>query len=515
MTKATLAGASLAILLPGLLAAQPQTDPPSFEVADVHLSAPGAKPGDAVDPAGGRVELRASTMLDLVSYAYRVDQANVIGGPPWLTSDRFDIVAKAPSGTPEDKLPELVQALLGARFHLVTHADKKDLPAFILTAKKNVKLPPAAAPDSPPGISRGEGDAALNVHWKLASYTMPALAELLPQIAPGFVNHPVVDETHLAGAFDFPLDWMGMNIYRRAKANPDGPPAVGLFDAVDKLGLHLEAGMRPAPVIVIDSVDRTPTPNPEGVTAKLPSFPTEFDVAELRPAKPLSLPAGQTLGPLGQANLQNGRLELMSATLKGLLTLALDMDARMLVGGPKWIDEDRFDVIAKTERTVPIDAMRVMLKNLLTERLHLVTHNEAQPLPVFVLGAGKKPKLKESDGSARSDCNIVNTDRRYYVCQNTTMAQFADRLPSVSAAYIHPPLLDLTGLTGAYDFQLYWTPRALLQNNAKIADAAPTPIDELTVFEAVDKQLGLKIEEQKHPIPVVVIDKVDRTPTQN
>lgn len=516
MIKPTLAGASLAILLSGLLAAQPQTDPPSFEAADVHLSAPGAKPGDAVDPVGGRVELRASTMLDLVAYAYRVDLANVIGGPPWLTSDRFDIVAKAPSGTPEDHLPDLVKTLLAARFHLLSHADRKDLPVFILTAKKNVKLAPAAAPDAPPGVSRGAGDPALNIHWKCASYTMPALAELLPQIAGGFVNHPVVDETHLAGAFDFPLDWMGINVYRRAKANPDGPPAFGIFEDLDKLGLHLEAGMRPAPVIVIDSVDRTPTPNPEGVAVKLPGFPTEFDVAELRPAKPLSLPAGQTLGPLGQADLQNGRLELMSATLKGLLTLALDIDPRMLVGGPKWIDEDRFDVIAKTERTVPTDAMRVMLKNLLTERLHLVTHSEVQPLPVFVLEAGKKPKLKESDGSARSECKIVNTDRRYYVCQNTTMAQFADRLPGVSAAYIHPPLLDLTELKGAYDFQLYWTPRGLLRNNAaKIADAAPTPIEELTLFEAVDKQLGLKIEEQKHPVPVVVIDKVDRTPSQN
>jgi uncharacterized protein (TIGR03435 family) len=340
---------------------------------------------------------------------------------------------------------------------------------------------------------------------------MAALAELLPQIAPGFVNHPVVDETHLKGAYDFQLDWMGINIYRRAKANPDGPPAVGAFDAVEKLGLHLEPGTRPSQVIVVDSVGETPTPNPEGITAKLPAFPTEFEVAELRPAKPLSLPAGQSLGPLGQAELQNGRLELMSATMKGLLTLAFDIDPHMLVGGPKWIDEDR----AKTAVTAPVDAMRGMLKTLLMERMHLVTHSEEQVALVFVLEAGKKPKLKPSDGTARSDCKIENTDRRYYVCRNTTMAQFAERLPSVSAAYIHPPLLDLTELKGAYDFQLYWTPRGQLQNNgAKISETASTPVDELTLFEAIDKQLGLKIEEQKHSVPVIVIDSVDRTPTK-
>ncbi len=70
---------------------------------------------------------------------------------------------------------------------------------------------------------------------------------------------------------------------------------------------------------VVDSVNETPTPNPEGVTAKIPTFPTEFDVAEVRPAKPLELRPGQQLGPLGQANLQNGRVEIMSATRTSLI----------------------------------------------------------------------------------------------------------------------------------------------------------------------------------------------------
>jgi uncharacterized protein (TIGR03435 family) len=251
------------------------------------------------------------------------------------------------------------------------------------------------------------------------------------------------------------------------------------------------------------------------VTAKIPDFPKEFEVAEVRPAKPLQLPAGQVLAPLGRPIFENGRVELLSATLNGLITFALNVDARMLVGGPKWMEEDRFDVIAKTAPSVPFDALREMLRKLLVERFQLVTHSEEQPMPVWVLEAGKKPKLKESDGTARSECKIVNTDRRYYVCQNTTMAQFVQVLPTVSAAYIHPPLLDLTGIKGAYDFQLYWTPRNMLQNaSAKSADAASTPVDEVTVFEAVDKQVGLKLEEQKHPVPVLVIDKVERTPIE-
>jgi uncharacterized protein (TIGR03435 family) len=196
------------------------------------------------------------------------------------------------------------------------------------------------------------------------------------------------------------------------------------------------------------------------------------------------------------------------------MTLAFDVDAGLLVGAPKWMDEDRFDVIAKTQPGVPFDAMRGMLKTLLIERFQLQTHSETQPVPVYVLEAGKKPKLKESGGTARSECKIVNSDRRYYVCQNTTMAEFAERLPGVAAAYLHPPIVDLTGLKGAFDFQLYWTPKGVLSTNtAKPGDSASTPVDEYTVFEAVDKQLGLKLEEQKQPVPVVAIDKVERTPT--
>ena len=271
---------------------------------------------------------------------------------------------------------------------------------------------------------------------------------------------------------------------------------------------------------MVDAVNEMPTPNREGVTAQIPTFPTEFEVAEVRPAKAEVVVRGQQRPavPTGVMFFQNGRVEIMGATLKGLLTLAFNVDARMLVGGPKWLDEDRFDVISKTAPTVPFEAVRGMLKTLLVERFRLAAHNEDQPVPVYVLEAGKKPKLKESDGTARSDCKIVNTDKRYYVCQNTTMAQFAERLPNVAAAYIHPPVLDLTEIKGAYDFQLYWTPKnALPDAAAKGADVsaqASTPAGDVTVFEAVDKQLGLKLEEQKHAVPVVVIDRVERSPVE-
>jgi uncharacterized protein (TIGR03435 family) len=103
------------------------------------------------------------------------------------------------------------------------------------------------------------------------------------------------------------------------------------------------------------------------------------------------------------------------------------------------------------------------------------------------------------------------------------MAQFAERLPDAVSGYLDHPMVDLTGLTGAYDFTLSYLP-ANRTSAARGGDsaqqsgspvAASTPSGGFTVFEAVDKQLGLKLAQQKHPMQVLVIDKVNRTPTDN
>jgi uncharacterized protein (TIGR03435 family) len=518
MTR-TLAGICLAILLAGLLPGQ-SSDKTAFEVADVHVSPPGTKAGEPGFMPGGRLEVRGATMVELIAAAYRVDEKMVMGGPAWLNSDHFDVIAKAPAGVvSEEAICAMLQKLLADRFKLVAHEDKKDLPVYVLTvAKKAPKLTKAAKP-GPAETSPGPGEKGIN-HILCTSCTMQDLAEMLPDLAQNFFDHPVVDETQLKGAYDFQLDWMGINVYRRAKANPDGPPAISAFDAVEKLGLKADPGTRPMPVLIVDSVNETPTPNPAGVTAKIPTFPTEFDVAQVRPAKPGAAEAamagrggaGAQLGPMGVSNFENGRLEILGATLRGLVSTAYNMDDRWIVQAPKWMDEDRFDVIAKTAPTVPFEAIRIMLRNALEPAFELKTHTEDQPMPVYVLAAGKKPLLKEADGKDRSECNIVNTDKRYFVCHNTTMAEFAERLPTRAAAYVHPPILDLTGLKGAYDFQLFWTPKAQLATGGAATGDAAMPTGDVTLYEAVDKQLGLKLEEQKHPIPVLVIDHALQTP---
>jgi len=502
---------SLVVLLPHGATGQ------SFAIADVRTSVPGTAERGGFFP-GGRLDMRGATMLTLIALAYGVDTDYILGGPGWLNTDRFDLIAKAPTATPSaETMQAMLQALLADRFQLSVHHAQKDMPVYLLTVvKRSPNLHDALKPDEPPGCPRVDGESGLN-HRACHNSGITALIALLPQVASNYVDHPVVDMTGLTGSYDFRMDWMGKGPYLAAKANPDGPPAVSIFDALEKLGLKLEPGVRPTPVILVDKVNRKPTENAPEVTRKLPTAPTEFEVAQVRPSRPGAVQ--------NTSSSQNGRLDLEGITLKGLISMAFEVERDAVVGGPKWLDTDSFDVIAKAGTAAP-DGMERMLKTLIVQRFKLATHNDRQPLPVYALVLGKgNPKLKKSDGTARSDCKRgVGLSGITLTCQNTTMGQLADLLPDVAGAYIVHPMVDLTGLKDADDFTLTWTPKARLPGAAGLGRdtgqppggvvQASTP-DGLTVFEAIDKQLGLKLDERKHPMPVIVIDHVERTPAED
>jgi uncharacterized protein (TIGR03435 family) len=99
-------------------------------VADVHVSAPGTAERGGFLP-GRRFDMRGATMLTLIATAYDVDTDLVLGGPSWLNSDRFDIIAKAPSPTPSPEvLHAMLQALLADRFKLAIRHERKDMPVY-------------------------------------------------------------------------------------------------------------------------------------------------------------------------------------------------------------------------------------------------------------------------------------------------------------------------------------------------------------------------------------------------
>jgi uncharacterized protein (TIGR03435 family) len=218
-------------------------------------------------------------------------------------------------------------------------------------------------------------------------------------------------------------------------------------------------------------------------------------------------------------------MDLQAVPLKFLIQLAYDnFDDNALVNQPKWLDSEKFDILAKASRAVPIDALRVMLKNLLAERFKLAVHTDQQTIQVYALVAGKHPKLEESAGTERMGCTpSFDKGMLSLACKRTTMAEFTKQIHQFAGGYFDHPAVDATELKGTYNFTVSWTPKQNIPGGPPApkegAVGAPGPEatepSGITVFEALDRQLGLKVETQKRPMPVVVIDHMNQAPTEN
>jgi uncharacterized protein (TIGR03435 family) len=518
--------AVLAAILVGAAFGQTADAPPTFESADVHVSAPSTNPnmrGGAL--RAGRYDVRNATMVNLIGMAYRLDSTKIVGGPNWLDWDRFDVLAKAPATTTQENLNLMVQNLLADRFKLMVHLDTKVRPAYVLsTGKGKPKLKEAAGSDSPgcKGLQQNPAPGTVPYEGMVChGVTMASFADALwDWNGGGYLADPVVDQTGLAGTWDFEIKWTPRN--RLAQAGPDG---ITLFDALDKqLGMKLEPQKAPMKVLVVDSVSQKPTPNAPDVASKIPPPPpTEFEVAIVKPSAPDA--TGQ------RGNIQNGRLDIQNFPLKQLIGLAWDLPNNddMMVGLPKSADSARFDVTAKVATAGPVraqdvdfDTLRLMLRGLLIERFKLKAHMEDRPVSAYTMTATKQVKLQKADPENRTNCKAGAGSNpmlnRLITCQNMNMAQFGVILQQMANGYVRAPIKDATGLDGYYDFSVNFSgvnllPGARFDPNASAGTSDPN--GSLSLPEAVQKQLGLKLELEKRPLPVLVIDHIEEKPTEN
>ena len=527
--------------LSAALLAQPTANTPRFDLADVHPSPNATNPYTFV--SGGvlrdaRYDLRKVTMLDLIRIAYGVDPGFVWGGPNWLEFDRFDIAAKAPPRTSSEDIRLMLQSLLADRFHLVLHKDTKLMPAFTLAL-------PAAGEKHKLSEARGAGNGSceyqqqppesLEIVYFCRNVTMDAFAKQLQGFARDYVTNPVVNATGLQGAWNFDLRWNS-----RSKVLPATAQRTTIFDAVAKqLGLSLELKDAPAPVLVIDSVNEKPTANAAGVSEALPPRPVEFEVATLKRATD-DAPRGFSMHP-------SGLFEAKAIDMKTLMALAWDIDMdhidKALVNAPKWMDSTRLTITGKpptfsdgfSEGAPPSgagfvdDETRLMVRALMIDRFQMKTHLEDRPGYAYSLVADK-PKLKKADPSNRANCKearaMAKDPRdanpvlsRLISCQNVSMAQFAHILQRLSPGDFPNEVLDATGLPGTWDFTLNFTPTYLLRRNDAATNAesfgASDPNGGISLFDAMKRQLGLKLELQKRNIPKLVIDHIEEKPSEN
>jgi uncharacterized protein (TIGR03435 family) len=548
MMMRAFAGIVLFALLSSPLCAQPTAAPPdaaAFEIADVHVAPPRRFPfmdGGAL--RGDRYIVHQATMVDLIAAAYGLDASNVQGGPIWLETDRFDIIAKAPPTTSKDTIKLMLKSLLADRFKLVVHTGSAPMPAYVLTVGKSkprlkeaddsgksdcqYQDPPK---DLPPGT-------VPYIAFSCHNTTMETFANNLHEWAGGYLTNPVVDSTGLKGAWDFDIKWTGRG--QLSKAGADG---ISIFDAVDKqLGLKLDLQTAPRPVLIVDSVNQKPIPNRPDLEKVLPTPPpAQFEVATIKPSKPDVELRGR---------VTESQVDLQGTNLKFLIAFAWDLnpnDPEELVGAPKWLDSDKFDILAKVSSDVhmdpgpngpriEIDDLRHMVRDLLEDRFKMQVHMEDRPVWAYTLIA-VNPKLKKADPLSRTRCKEgPGSDgkdprtsnpalNRLLTCQNMTMAQIGDELQRVAAGYIYSPVLDGTGIKGSWDFTLSFSSADLTQARAagspspsdgsSTASTASDPSGAVSLFDAVNRQLGLKLEKQRRPAPVLVIDHIDEKPTEN
>jgi uncharacterized protein (TIGR03435 family) len=267
-----------------------------------------------------------------------------------------------------------------------------------------------------------------------------------------------------------------------------------------------------AGVVFGQSVPSTTTPG-EAAAQNSAAVRTSvnFEIADIHPSPRRRYPF------FDGGFLVNGRYLLRQATLVDLIATAYGQkDSTYVHGGPSWLEWDRWDVIAKVPPGTTQAAAKEMLQSLLRQRFGLVVHTGSASMPAYVLTApAGASKLKDSDGTGDATCKgqppAANQaphaiPQILVTCHNETMEKFAEEVHMMAGGYLTRPVVDSTGLKGAYDFDLKWTPRGVLSRAGS---------EGISIFDAVDKELGLKLTLETAPRPVLIVDSVNEMPTPN
>jgi uncharacterized protein (TIGR03435 family) len=237
-----------------------------------------------------------------------------------------------------------------------------------------------------------------------------------------------------------------------------------------------------------------------------PPKPPAFEVASIKRNTSANEAASMTINA--------GRLIIRSGPLRAIIRSAFGLQAFQVVDGPNWIDTDRWDVTAKAEAGAERQPMGPMVQSLLADRFKLVAHKETRDLPVYALVFARQdhafgPKLHASSTDCQKEVSAVIArtgrptspdapplcgirSRSGHIELNAT--RISPNFIRTLAPITGRSVVDKTGLTGVYDAELVWN------------DSEEGP----SLFTAIQEQLGLKLEAQRGPVDVLVIDHVER-----
>ncbi|HEV3334715.1 MAG TPA: TIGR03435 family protein [Bryobacteraceae bacterium] len=229
-----------------------------------------------------------------------------------------------------------------------------------------------------------------------------------------------------------------------------------------------------------------------------------FEVASITPCKPgTPAPPGEHAGMV-QFTYPGGRFRATATTLKFLLEWAYDIQPSQHSPGPSWIEQDRYDVVAKAEGNATDPQMKRMLQALLAERFQLKLHHESKELPVYVISVGKTaPKLFPPKDEEKHSIRIepqMGQDQKiasfHVVATRFSLTQLTDTF----ARQLGRVIVNKTGLDGDFDFSMDLTPD----------DSSPNPLDPSLLINAMRNQLGLSLQSQKAAVDYLVIDGAEK-----
>jgi uncharacterized protein (TIGR03435 family) len=245
-------------------------------------------------------------------------------------------------------------------------------------------------------------------------------------------------------------------------------------------------------------------------------FATGIGSGQSAPVEPKFDVASVKLHVSGSGVSRNnpGRLVLRGASISGLIMRSYGLQAEQQLVAPAWAYQVTLDIDARMPEGATQEQIPRMLQALLAERLKLAVHEESRVLPVFELTVGKTgPKMKEVDPSKAID-QVLRLPLSRGFRGHMTISRVALLLSESLDRYV----LDSTGLKAIYDIDLRWTPDELRPlTGATEAQTQPLPVasDLPNLFTAIQQQLGLKLETRRAPVQVIVVDHVERTPTEN
>jgi uncharacterized protein (TIGR03435 family) len=202
--------------------------------------------------------------------------------------------------------------------------------------------------------------------------------------------------------------------------------------------------------------------------------------------------------------LQPGRLLLGNVRLITCLQIAYNISPNQ-ISGPDWLKTESVDIVGKAPEAVGEDQIRLMLHGLLAERFKLKLHRETREVASYILTVGKNgPKMQESTkegpGKLQGTKNVLRVE-------GATMDEFV----GVLTQPLQSPVVNQTGLTKRYDFVLDMSP--YVPTDRQPGD--PPPDMAAIMITALNEKLGLKLESKKTPIEILVIDRMEKIPTEN